>query len=1041
MQTPNVNPLVRFAVERRVSMGMALLAVLVLGWISLSRLPLEFLPTLSSSNVSVSISYPSASPEEIARRIVQPLEDSLGTLNALDRLSSQATADSARFDLAFIDGTDMDMATVEVRDRVDRVRHLLPGDLRRVTIRRFQTSDIPVLRFHASSSWDRDRLYTFAEQVLQKRLQRLPGVAQVQVRGLRTREVQVRLSPDSLAAHGLEVRQVSTLLRQNHLNVSAGHIDERGRKLRVRVLGELTGLRDIENLPLPVAGLRLADVAEVAYAYPEQEEFNFLNGQESLSIRVYKASNANLLEVVDLAKVELAAIGAEAKSAGLETRIYSDASVDVRKGLAQLREAGFLGGGLAVLAVFLFLRRVRTTLLVAIAIPVSVVFTFVLIYLLRQAGWSTITINVVSLMGLVLALGMLMDNSIVVIEAIYRRLQVLGEDAKSAAIHGASEVALPIFASTMTTLCVFVPMIFLGSGGGFFARFLIEIGTSVCIVMVASLVVALTVVPMAAAILLGKESPRPSPWVDALGRRYQQVLALTLRAWPVLLLVACGLLYGSWHLFGTIQRTFASRTLGRQVTINVDTPRSYTLLQTASLFDDLVQLLDGQRETLDIADISYEYRVGGGRSRGGHGQTGRKLEIYLADEEESQLSTVEVRDRIRALLPVWAGVDLRIDQARGRHGSSSGVEVELSGDDLSVLELLGREVAARMAEVPGVQDVDTSLESGDDEVLVAIDSQRAVEAGLSSEGIAQAIASSLSSRALTYLKTAEREVDLVVQFSEEERETLAQLRNLAVGAGPAARPLDTLAEFSVVPGPRSIARENRRSKITLTANSPDPMAAGMAIGGVRRALAGVVMPPGYAWSFGRWTRMGQKEEEGANFALIFAFLLVYMLLAALFESFSQPFSIMFAVPFAFIGVGAVMKLAGQPRDNYTELGFIILVGVVVNNAIVLVDHINRLRAEGLGKRQAILDGGRDRLRAILMTAVTTILGLLPMVGPFLWPAVFGSLEGRAATWAPLGLVILGGLTTSTFLTLLILPTLYSLSESAASFLRRVVRAV
>ncbi len=1040
MSNPKIHPVIRFAVERRVTMGMAVVAVLVLGWISLGRLPLEFLPTISSSNISVRASYPSASPEEVARRIVQPLEDSLGTLNGLDRLSSQAAADSGRIDISFVDGTDMDMAAVEVRDRVDRIRHLLPEDLRRINIRRFQTSDIPVLRLHASASWERDRLYLFVEQVVQKRLERLPGVAQVEVRGLRTRELQVRLDPDSLASHGLEARQVGALLRDNHLNVSAGHFDESGRRIQIRVLGELNGLDEIRRLPLGVAGLRLADVAEIAYTYPEQEEFNFLNGQESLSLRIYKASNANLLEVVDAAKAELSALLAEPESAGFQSRIYSDASSDVRKGLSQLREAGFLGGGLAVLAVFLFLRRFRTTLLVAIAIPVSVVFTFVLIYLLRQAGWSQITINVVSLMGLVLALGMLADNSIVVIEAIYRRLQILKEDARTAALRGASEVALPIVASTATTLCVFIPVIFLGSGGGFFSRFIVEIGTSVCIVMVASLVVALTVVPMAAALLLEREQPRESPWIDALGRGYQTFLRFSLKAWPAVLLVAGGLLYGSWHLFGTIQRTFASRAVERQVTINVDTPRNYSLEQTASLFDELIAMLDAKKEALDIADLSYEYRAGGGRSRGGFGGGRRRIEIYLLDEEESRLSTVEVRDQIREMLPVRAGVELRIDQARGRHGSISGVEVELSGDDLSVLELLGREVAARMSQVPGVQDVDTSLESGDDEVRILVDRERVALAGLSSQEVALAVSSSLSSRALSTIKTPDREVDMVMQYPEEERETLGQLRNLAVGAGASARPLDILADFEVTPGPRSISRENRRSKLTLTANSPDPMSAGMAMGGVRRVLASMAMPPGYSWSFGRWTRNSQREEEGANFALLFAFLLVYMLMAALFESFSQPFSIMFAVPFAFIGVGLVMKLAGQPRDNFTELGFIILIGVVVNNAIVLVDHINRLRAEGLGKVDAILQGGKDRLRAILMTAVTTILGLMPMVGPFFWPEVFGTLEGRAATWAPLGLVILGGLTTSTFLTLVILPTLYSLIDDIAGFLRRVARA-
>jgi HAE1 family hydrophobic/amphiphilic exporter-1 len=283
----------------------------------------------------------------------------------------------------------------------------------------------------------------------------------------------------------------------------------------------------------------------------------------------------------------------------------------------------------------------------------------------------------------------------------------------------------------------------------------------------------------------------------------------------------------------------------------------------------------------------------------------------------------------------------------------------------------------------------------------------------------------------------EREVDMVMLYREEKEATFGQLRNVSLFGNRSAIPLETLVDFETVPGPRSIERENRRSKIRISANSDDPKALGRAMGSVGMIMGNLAMPPGYEWSFGRWNRMTQQDQEGSDFALLFALILVYMLMAALFESFTHPFSIMMAVPFAFIGVGVVMKLAAQPRDNFTELGFIVLVGVVVNNAIVLVDHINRLRTEGHRRRDAILQGGKDRLRAILMTAVTTIFGLLPMVAPILFPQYFGPLEGRSATWVPVGLVILGGLTTSTFLTLLIVPTFYSVVDDIARFGHRV----
>ena len=740
----------------------------------------------------------------------------------------------------------MDLAVVEVRDRIDRVRHLLPDDLRQLRIRRFQSTDIPIVRFHLSAEWPMERLFEFAEDVVQRRLERLEGVAQVDINGLRTREVQVRLDAARMAAHGVDVRRLTEILRANHQNLSGGHVLDGSRKLLVRSVGELQTLEEIRLLPLDDQGLRLRDVAEVAYAFPEQESFDFLNGAEALTVRIYKASTANLLNVVDRVKAELETIGAEPGNEALAWRVYRDSSVDVRKGLGQLRNAGLVGGSLAILAVFAFIRRWRTTAIIAVAIPVSVVFTFVLMFLIRQAGWAEVTLNVVSLMGLVLALGMLVDSSIVVLESIYRHVEVLGEDARTAALRGASEVAMPILASTATTLCVFVPVIFLGSGSGFFSRYLTEIGTSVCIVMVASLLVALTVVPMAASILLGREKAPPKQGLGWLSRAYGALLGATLRHRMVLFALALGMLWGSWKLFGGIERTFNAGTQERQVTINVDTPRSYTEEQTQGLFREVAALLESKSEELDIADVTYSYHLGSGRSRSRFRR--KSFEIYLVDESEARLTTVEARDRIRGLLPVKAGVGFRIARSTYRHGSG-GLEVQLSGDDPAVLELLGRDAASRLAAVGGVQDVDLSLESGDDEISIRVERERAVQAGISSRAVAATVQSALTSRALSYLKTEDREIDLVVQYREEDRETLSQLQNVALFTEDAALPLDALAAFEVGPGPRSLERENRQSKITITANVSSPMAAMAAQRGAAGVMASMAMPPGYSWSF------------------------------------------------------------------------------------------------------------------------------------------------------------------------------------------------
>ena len=1018
-------------------MGMIVLGILVLGWISLARLPLEFLPSFSSSNITVTAPYRSSSPEEVERLLVQPLEDSLGTINGIDTLSASASADAARIRISFVDGTDMDLAAVEVRDRIDRVRHLLPDDLERVTIRRFQTSDIPNVRFDLSADWPEERLYDFTENVVLRRLERLEGVAQVSVGGLRTPELQVNLDPARLQAHGVDVRSLVRLLRASNLNLSAGDVKEGSRKLLVRTVGEFSSPAEVGRLPLNRTGLRLSDVAEVRYTFPRKESFNFLNGREALTVSVNKTSGANLLAAAKAVKDELEAIGRLPRAAGMQIRIFQDASRDVLTGLGQLRDAGLVGGLLAVLAMYLFLRRLRTTSLVAVAIPISVVATFVLMYFLRQVGALDLTLNVVSLAGLMLALGMLVDNSVVVIESIFRHRNELGEDSRSAAVRGTSEVALPIIASTATTMCVFLPLIFLSTGGRM-KLYLQNIGVTVCIVIVASLLVALTVVPMAAVFLLRRQDSRPARLFDRLNRLYSALLGFTLRHRFAFVLSILAMFAGVVYLFTTIERSFSSRQLERQIIVKVDTPRQYSLAQTESLYDELYLILDSQREALDIADIAYAYDRGTGRSRASWRRT-RQIDVFLKDESESDMTTAEARNKLRELLPVKAGVDLRIATSRGRHGTS-GVEIELMGDDPTVLDLVSRRIAERLSELPMIRDVDTSLESGDEEIWVQVQPERAMQAGLSSRAVAFTVANALSSRAASHFKSGEREVDLIVQYREGDRETLDQLRNVPIYAAGTALPLAALADFEIVAGPRSIERENHRAKVTVSANAASSRATFGAMRAISEVMATMALPPGYEWSFGRWNRFQQRDQAGGVFALLFALPLVYMLLAALFESFTQPLTIMFSVPFALLGVGLVMKITSQPWETMTLIGLIILVGVVVNNAIVLIDHINHLRESGLDRTEAILQGGQHRLRPILITAVTTILGLTPMVAPFLLPQWFGAVEGRAANWAPIGLVIIGGLTTSTFLTLVIIPTIYSLVDDLTIFAHRVARA-
>jgi HAE1 family hydrophobic/amphiphilic exporter-1 len=594
----NINPVVRFAVERRVTMAMAVLGVLVLGWLSLTRLPLEFFPSFTWEVITVEAPYPSSSPAETERLIVRPLEDSLGTIPGIETLTAVATAQSGSVYVGFAPGTDMDLAAVDVRDRVDRVRGLLPDDLERVRIRSHQTSSRPVFRFNLSAPWERDRLYRFVEDIVVRRLMRLEGVADVQVRGDEIRELQVNLVAERLAKHGVDVRDVSSVLRANHVMRTVGTVREGSRSFLVQVDGRLRSLDDFRNLPLGDQGLRLRDVADVSFAYPERDEFEYLNGSEALGVRIYKASTANLLDMIDHVRAELDQIRVLPEAEGLDVNIYRDDSEDVRQGLSALRNTGLLGGALAIIFMFLFLRRVRTTLLVAIAIPVSLVVTFAIMYLSRQAGLTDLTLNIMTLMGLMLAVGMLVDNSIVVIESIFRHHHELGEDGWTATLRGASEVVTPIFASTVTTMCVFLPMVFLSTSGRF-AIFMKNIGMTVVVVMAASFIVAITVVPMVAARIQGGETTRSFPLFARVTEAYDRSLRFMLRHRLAFASLIVLVLWWSWGLYQKIERSMSVPSYERQLWIQVDMPKTFSVDQKRALFDDVYAILDERREELE----------------------------------------------------------------------------------------------------------------------------------------------------------------------------------------------------------------------------------------------------------------------------------------------------------------------------------------------------------------------------------------------------------------------------------------------------------
>ena len=1023
-----------YSVKRPVTVLMVVISIVVLGLVSLQRLPLELLPEFSSDSLSVSASYPSSSPTETERDITRPLEEALSTLNHLDTIESTSSGSSSEVRLEFKEGTDMNMVSLEIRDRIDQVRGLLPEGVERIRIRRWHTGNWPVFRFSVGWSGDRKDLYNFLEEALRPRLERIQGVANVATRGIENKQILIEVDPNRLESHGIDIWALGQTLRSNNVTLSGGYVFDGDKKYTLRTMGEFQETWEIEALPLAGSPLTLGDIADVRYDFPEKTSFSRLDRNESINVYVYKASTANIVEVCQAAKAELEKVASMPRYADLVSfQIMSDQSEDILNSINDLARAGLIGGLLACVVLFVFLRKYRSTLIIAAAIPVSVLCTFGFMYLLRVGAGSEININLVTLMGLMVAIGMLVDASIVVLENIFRHKQDKGLGALDAAIQGTKEVGVAVVASVATTISVFASFFFLE---GSMSRYMSGFGATVSIALFSSLVVGLTLIPLASSrIFTGREKKKQKSLL-LLTDGYAAIMGFLLKWRFTALLVMALIGWASYSLLMSIDREHMPRVAEREVNLDVLFERSYTLDEIESIFAGLVARLLEQQEEFEISSVGSEF----GRRSGRSGRLRGELEIYLKTEGDITPTQV-LQEKILAAFPVIPGVEYK--RSRLRHlggGGEMGIDVKLKGEDPTLLEMYGEIVKNRIFEVPGIKDVQTTLETGEDEIHVQVDRRRSEQFGVSPQIVARTLSSALSTRATTRVKGDQGEIDVIVQMRGGNEISLQEIENIHFENRLGERvPLYSVVDYQYRKGPLAIRREDRKATLTVSSSLQQGAPFFMANMGVREALSNLRMPPGYSCEFGRgWSRFRQSEESNF-FAITLAMILMYIIMASLFESFVHPFTILFTVPFSMIGVAGLFYLTGTTLNSMAYLGILVLFGLVVNNGIILIDHVNQLRKSGLEKNVAIIQGGRDRLRPILMTAFTSLFGLLPLTVPFFLPDLFPQSEGRSRMWAPVSLAVFGGLTTSTFLTLLILPTVYSYMDDLSVYSLRAAR--
>jgi len=1011
-----------FSIKKPVTVVVGMLIFLTIGVISIIKLPLEMFPDISFPGLMVQVPYRSSSPEEVERVITRPMEEVLSTINNMKNIRSTSSAESSNVFVEFETGTNMDVASMQIRDKIDQVRDRLPDDIERIRIRRWSMSDSPVISFSVSNPGDLQQFYFMAENYILPELERVEGIANVEIRGIRDKQLIITLKPELVYSSSINIIDLIDTLRNNNVNVSAGYV-ESDKRYSVRIPGELKQVDQINELPLNRQGLRIKDIATVTYDYPVKEEYHKLNSRESLSYRVYRASNANVVDVCRKVKSTMEKIkNTEPLLKNMDMLYYRDQSEDILNSLSDLTSSGILGGILAIAVLLVFLGEIRSTLIIGLAIPMSLVITFSFMYLYRAIFNAPITINVISLSGLMMAVGMLVDNGIVVLENMYRLHQEKGYPPMKAAIKGSSEVAMAVTASTLTTVVVFVSLGFISASG--FGRWMKDFSITITLSLIASLIISLTFVPLAGSKLLTGKSRKKARWLDSLTKNYGKVIHFTIKNPKTKLFTAfialCLFISALW-MMSNVEKEFFPFSEERNLEMNVYMPRSMTLEQMDRLFDTYESILNKNKKELGIITITTDYGINNrreGRFRGG-------IELYFT---ETGPTISQVKEKLLQLFPQPAGITYEFGERHGRGGHGGGMRVELTGMNFSKLSELAPIVMTKLRTIPEVEDLTSDLEGGDMQLMVSVDRKKAESSGVNTNRVARTIMNSISDRPVGKFKTENKEIDIIVKMQKDRGFSQDDLKNLSVGTASQPIPISAISDFSFRFGSMSISRENKKSQLRITINTK--------IQGMMRisekiteVMNTIQFPEGYSWSLGSQWRDFQESQKSSMTAVWLAIIFIYIIMASLFESFVHPFTILLTVPLALFGVALLFTVTGITLNNSSYLGLLTLFGIVVNNGIILIDHIRFLRRGGMEKNPSIIQAGKDRLRPILMTAITTIFGVLPMALPSLLPSVFPAAQGRSAMWAPISVAILGGLTTSTFFTLIILPTFYSISDS------------
>jgi HAE1 family hydrophobic/amphiphilic exporter-1 len=1014
------------SVHRPVLTAVIFMVVITLGIVSFSRLSIDLMPEITYPTISVVTSYGNVGPQEMEESITRPIEEALAAVQGVEEITSSSSEGQSMVRVAFSWGTDLDVAANDIRDRIDRVLGRLPEDVTRPMIRKFDLSAFPIIFLSASGNLNPLDLRRMVEDQVKYRLERVPGVASVDIRGGLNREIHVNLRGDQLKALGISTDAVLGALRNENRNVPAGLYDKGNLEVLVRTQGEYRNLDEIRNTVVTTRGgapIRIKDVADVEDSWEEIRQIVRIDGRPGLRISISKQSGANTVNVAQAVRAEMDRINRDIPQLRLIPIV--DTSIYIKDSINNMGSAILVGGLLAILILFLFLRNVSSTLIISTAIPISVIATFGLMY------FSRFTLNIITFGGLALGIGMLVDNAIVVLENIYRHREA-GSDNIQSALTGTSEVWSAIVSSTLTTVVVFFPVVFIRGMSGIMFR---QMALVVSFSLLCSLVVALTLIPMLASRFLRFQSAAHSRDESRLHRiysysedvflrieqRYSSLLQWALERKKTVLLATLGLFLVSIAMVRLIGVELMPATDQGEVDVNVEMAVGTKLAiidQATRTVEEIVRA-----QVPEAVSIMSEMGGGGYHSAGGHMS---EVRVMLVPRGERRRSSERIANDLRRSLAGLPGVTIRTRAGEGLFvlrmgaGSESDVNIEIRGYDLATAQALAQRVNDVVVKVPGITDTQISREEGNPEQIFRIDREKAADLGLGVSRIGDALQTAVGGTLASYYREGGKQYVILVRLSEGDRKSLDNLLDLTV-VNSRGQPviLRNVVEAVQEEGPVRIERKDQERIITIEANFTG-RDMGSVIRDIRRELRPIPVPKDFAILFGGDYEEQQKAFRELMFGFILAIMLVYLVMAGQFESWRDPFVVLFSIPMALIGITVTMLLTGTIFSMQAFIGCIMLSGIVVNNAILLVDYTNQLRRfHGMQLAEAIRLAGSRRLRPILMTTLTTVLGLLPLA--------IGLGEG-GETQAPLARVVIGGLMSSTLITLILVPVVYAIFE-------------